>query len=517
MVIDASLLSIVTALLALAMLVVIRVAGNRAFRVVPEPVPDVGVWPDTVLFRAVAASLAGQPDQTKSLYSPLGDAASALKSRIRLTDLAEQAIDAQYYLFNDDEAGRALLANLLSAASRGVRVRLLLDDIDMKGRERMLSRLVSEIDSLEVRIFNPVWFRHVRVLDYLARFPRSSRRMHNKSFTVDNVATIVGGRNIGNEYFNVGGDVSFADFDILAGGPIAARVANEFEQYWRSGIAVDVGQLGTPARDKTYALWRQQVAQCEHRFRDDIETPAGLPPEQLLTGRLDACHGHGKVLFDQPEKVLGGLFDTEGSLAPTIIDLLSSAQEELLITSPYFIPGDLGMSVFRELRQRGVRISLLTNSFKANDVVIVHAGYIDYRKQLVELGVRMYEFKPDSRTSNLTLIGSKRASLHAKTFVIDQRRLFVGSFNLDSRSAIHNTEMGIVFDSREFAESLYRSQNERLEQSAYRLRLGSSKKLEWVEKTQSGDTRIHVTEPGTSRLQRGLIYLLTWLPVEWLM
>ncbi len=242
-----------------------------------------------------------------------------------------------------------------------------------------------------------------------------------------------------------------------------------------------------------------------------------LEPEQLLRGNLNACHGHGEVLFDQPEKVLGGLYDTEGSLAPTIIDLLSSAEDELLISSPYFIPGELGMSVIRDLVQRGVRISLLTNSFKANDVVVVHAGYIDYRKQLVELGVQMYEFKPDSRTANLSLMGSKRASLHAKTFVIDRSRQFVGSFNLDPRSAIHNTEMGIVFDSGDFADSLHESQLERLERSAYRLRLGKGNTLEWVEKTASGETLIHATEPGTTRLQRGLIYLLTWLPVEWLM
>ena len=499
------------------MLAVIRLAGNRAFRVVPQPLPDIEGCGNTALAEAVAASLAGKSDKTKSLYSPLGDAFKALLSRIRLTDLAEKTIDVQYYLFNDDEAGRALLANLIAAAGRGVKVRLLLDDIDIKGRENLLSRLVSEIDHLEIRIFNPVWLRHARLLDYLARFPRSSRRMHNKSFTVDNIATIVGGRNIGNEYFNVGGDVNFADFDILAAGPIAAGVVDEFERYWCSGIAVDVAQLGRPARDGRYTRWMESVAQCQQRIHEEIDTHESLVPEQLLTGSLDACHGHGKVLFDQPQKVLGGLYDTEGSLAPIITKLLSSAQEELLISSPYFIPGDLGVSVIRDLRQRGVRISLLTNSFKANDVVVVHAGYIDYRKQLVELGVRMYEFKPDSRAANISLMGSKRVSLHAKTFVIDRGRQFVGSFNLDPRSAIHNTEMGIVFDSAEFAESLYQSQLERLEMSAYRLRLGSRGTLEWVEKTQSGETIIHATEPGMSRLQRGLIYLLTWLPVEWLM
>ena len=517
MVLNHSLVTAFTVLLALAVLAVIRVIGNRAFRVVPEPVPDIDGSGKTSLSAAVDALLVDQSDQSTSLYSPLGKASTALLSRFRLANLAEQAIDVQYYLFNDDEAGRALLANLIAAAGRGVKVRLLLDDIDIKGRESVLSRLVSEIDLLQIRIFNPVWLRHARLLDYLARFPRSSRRMHNKSFTVDNIATIVGGRNIGNEYFNVGGDVSFADFDILAAGPVAAEVVNEFECYWYSGIAVDVAQLGRPASDDRYARWKESVVQCQQRIHEEIDTHETLAPEQLLAGSLDACHGRGKVLFDQPEKVLGGLFDTKGSLAPTIIDLLSSATEELLITSPYFIPGDLGMSVIRDLRERGVRISLLTNSFKANDVVVVHAGYIDYRTQLVELGVRMYEFKPDSRTANMSLMGSKRASLHAKTFVIDRRRQFVGSFNLDPRSAIHNTEMGIIFDSTEFAESLYQSQLERLEESAYRLRLNGSNALEWVEKTQSGQTLVHATEPGMTSLQRGFVYLLTWLPVEWLM
>lgn len=510
-------LIVVAVLLAIATMLVLRVAGNKALRVVPEPVPEVSVRTDTELAQAVAESIAGHDDHSKSLYFPLGDAQKALMSRIRLANLAETAIEVQYYLFNDDEAGSALLANLIAAAGRGVKVRMLLDDIDIKGRERVLSRLVSETEHLDIRIFNPVWLRHARLLDYLARFPRSSRRMHNKSFTVDHVASIVGGRNIGNEYFNVGGDVSFADFDILAAGPIAVDVVNEFDRYWHSGIAVDVARLGKPASDATYLPWRQKVADSERRLPGLGESQAGLAPEQLLTGNLQACHGHGKVLFDQPEKVLGGLYDTEGSLAPTIIDLLSSAENELLISSPYFIPGELGMTVIRDLIKRGVRISLLTNSFKANDVVIVHAGYIDYRKQLVELGVQMYEFKPDNRTANLSLMGSKRASLHAKTFVIDRCRQFVGSFNLDPRSAIHNTEMGIVFDSGDFAETLYESQIERLESSAYRLRLGSDNALEWVEKTSSGETRVHSTEPGMTRLQRVLVYLLTWLPVEWLM
>ncbi len=260
-------MSIAAVLLAIAIMLAIRVAGNKAFRVVPESVPDVRVCPDTELAQAVAETLVGQNDHSKSLYSPLGDASKAFLSRIHLANLAERTVDVQYYLFNDDEAGRALLATLIAAASRGVKVRMLLDDIDIKGRERVLSRLVSEIEHLDIRIFNPVWLRHARLLDYLARFPRSSRRMHNKSFTVDNIATIVGGRNIGNEYFNVGGDVSFADFDILAAGPIAVEVVGEFDRYWHSGIAVDVTQLGKPASDATYARWRQSVVDSERHIR----------------------------------------------------------------------------------------------------------------------------------------------------------------------------------------------------------------------------------------------------------
>ncbi|ASJ74128.1 phospholipase D family protein [Granulosicoccus antarcticus] len=514
---DYPVLMYVTALI-IVVLLLIRVLGNRALKVVPESCACDETVPDTALSEAVDALLdANAEKHPGSLFSPLGKASTALLSRFRLADLAQHTIDAQYYLFHDDEAGQALLANLIEAAGRGVKVRLLLDDIGIKGREPVLARLARETTNLEIRIFNPVWLRPARILDYLARFPRSSRRMHNKSFTVDKIVSIVGGRNIGNEYFNVGDGVSFADFDVIGAGPVAVDVVKQFDAYWHSGIAVEVIQLGKPCNEEQFALCKEQMAQGQDRFREHSNAHEELALEQLMSGNLEACLGSSRVVYDPPQKVMTGLFDTEGNLASLIIKLLSSAQQELLISSPYFIPGKRGMAVFRELRARGVRICLLTNSFAANDVVAVHSGYIDYRQELVEMGVEMYEFKPDSQTTSLSFMGSKRSSLHAKTFIIDRKQQFVGSFNLDPRSAIHNTEMGIFFHSVEFAESLCQSQLERLESSAYRLRLGKSHSLEWIEVTPTGETIVHTTEPDMTRLQRVSVYMLTWLPFEWLL
>lgn len=497
----------------------VRHAAARSYRVIPEEPPERAVPTDTRLYSAVSQCRRAQESDRQSLCHSLSDAQESLRSRLRLTELADVSIDAQYYVFHDDKSGRALLSALIAAARRGVRVRLLLDDIDLKGRVGSLSRLAADIPELQIRIFNPVWLRFARPLDYILRFPRSSRRMHNKSFTVDAVVSIVGGRNVGDEYFDVDSGVSFTDYDVLAAGRVANDIVTQFDAYWFSGIALDCAQVVDAANDEEMQVRLAQLNEALEGFEETSRSSDELAPEQLMNGTLTAFPCEGDVLFDPPAKVLGRLFDTHGNLAPRIRDLMLSARESLLISSPYFIPSDEGIELFRQLRERDIEITVLTNSYAANDVLAAHAGYVDYRKRMLELGVRMYEFKPDNpgRTRRHQLLGARRSSLHAKAFVIDQERHFVGSFNLDPRSAIHNTEMGVVFDNAQFACNLYTSLTDRLDEIAYDLGLDERHRLQWKERTGDMDVVLHHSEPDTNALQRSGVYLLSWLPVEWLL
>ncbi len=504
-------------LVVLVGLLLLRLVGERYFRVLPELMPPITVDQSTPLYESTQRLLTRSESPATTLYYPLGDPQLALLSRFELIDQATRSIDAQYYLFHDDQAGRALLANLIAAARRGVKVRLLLDDMDTHGRDGLFTRLCSETENFEIRIFNPSYLRKMRFIEYIARFPRVTRRMHNKSLSVDSIASIVGGRNIGNEYFDVASKIVFTDFDVLAAGGVVSDIVVEFDRYWYSGISVEASRLGKAAPDKKYNPWMDSLKDAQNEFRTKLSGENEIASRQLVTNELQAYYSNGTVVFDQPEKVLSKLTDTSNSLAPRIVELLSSAKEDLLISSPYFIPGDVGLKLFGDLRQRGVRITILTNSFAANDVTVVHAGYIDYRKQLVEMGVNLFEFKAEHVERNWSMFGSSRSSLHAKTFVIDQRRNFVGSFNLDPRSAIHNTEMGLIFDNHAFGMRAFDRLKDSLGQNAYKVQLSARGRLEWVETDENGNNTILTTEPGTTWWQRTATYLMSWLPVEWLM
>ncbi|MGQ7848213.1 phospholipase D family protein [Granulosicoccus sp. 3-233] len=510
---------LVGVLLMASAICLLRWRARLVCRVDPEKSPEQGDTADTRLGRVLDDWNDQHGEQSDSLCFPLGDARESFLSRIELARLADRTIDAQYYVFHDDESGRGLLAMLIAAAERGVRVRLLLDDIDLKERDALLSRLAGEIDNLEIRIFNPLYLRFARPLDFILRFPRSSRRMHNKSFTVDAAACVVGGRNIGDEYFGVDARVSFSDYDMLAAGKVASDVVRQFDAYWCGGLSLDCAAVAAPAPMELYQQWLLQVKEAGQRFVSESDEADELPPQQLIRRSLDVCSCDAEVLCDPPEKVLSRLFDTDGSLTPEIMTLMRSARRTLLISSPYLIPGSWGMDLFRELRQRGVEVTVLTNSFAANDVLAVHAGYIDYRRQMVELGIRLYEFMPDVDPGqrHLKLLGSKRSSLHAKTFLIDRERLFVGSFNLDPRSAIHNTEMGIVFENATLAARLHGSLTDRLEEIAYHLKLDAQDRLLWEDRSDQNDAEVHHLEPNTTHWQRMGVYLMSWLPVEWLL
>ncbi len=487
----------------------LRVWGEHRFEVVATGTETSGA-PAAASPLALEASalLAGGEDT--DVFRTLGPATEALEARFALADAATRTLDVQYYGFHHDASGRALLGRLAGAAGRGVAVRLLLDDIGIGRRADCLARLSDRSPGLEVRIFNPTALRgSARLFEFAARFPRVTRRMHNKSMTADRAVSIVGGRNISDLYFDGDDvDVGFADFDVLVAGDVAGAVTDSFGAYWDSGLSIDVDRLASAARD-------------EDCGPEVVVTHA---PAMALAALLGAGTDAGPfaaraaLVVDPPEKVVTPLRTSVDYSGASVMRLLASAKKELLLSSPYFVPSGRGMSVFAELRERGVRVSILTNSLASNDVPAVHASYAGYREALLRLGVELHEFRPLAGDGHdWSLLESERASLHAKTFVIDGTRVFVGSFNLDPRSFFHNTEMGVVLDDADFGRIIGTRWHETLPRVAYRLELDETGAVRWHEALDGGHERVHDREPMTSATDRLLVRAMAWLPVEWLM
>lgn len=472
---------------------------------------------DTSLGRDVSALTAAHPGQ--SGFYLLGEGLDALAARLLMAARAERSIDAQYYLLHDDITGRLFVRRLLEAADRGVRVRLLLDDIDTGGYEAGMVGL-DHHPNVEIRLFNPFVQRGgLRALNLLTEPRRLNRRMHNKSMTVDNQVTVVGGRNIGAEYFGARPDMDFGDLDLLAVGPVVPEVSAAFDRYWNSEAAVPVpALLGGIDGEAALRGLREALADVDEQAR---ATPYGAVLERTI---LEAIDGGGErlhwaeaeVVADPPEKAGGALApDDLESLRARLGPLLRGARRELVVISPYFVPREAGVALFRELRERGVRVVILTNSLASNDVPAVHAGYARYRQALLEAGVELWELRPDIpvRRRYTGMPADSRSSLHAKTFAVDRRFLYVGSLNLDPRSVNINTEMGIVVDDPALTAPVVEGFLEELPDAAYRLGLDERGEILW-RATVDGEPVVYRQEPGTGFWQRFSTDLFGLLPIE---
>jgi cardiolipin synthase C len=485
---------------------------------------------DTAWERALAPGAAIHPEM--SGVQLLTHGLDALAARLALADTAERCLDVQYYIWQRDAAGQLLADRLLHAADRGVRVRLLLDDIGGSASDDTLLALDAHAN-IEVRLFNPVANRLFRRVSLLADFGRVNRRMHNKSFTTDRLVTILGGRNVGDRYFAAGNEPHFADCDVLAAGPAAAEVAAMFDRYWWSSSSVPIHALTKQrlsperlAKDRATLTARLgEIASSPH-FNGLAENTAGA----VIRRRDPALSwGRTQLLFDLPEKVTTNPEDPATHLLPKLRGVVEGTTNELFIVSPYFVPGSGGLAFLRSLRQRGIRVVVLANSLASNDVLAVHAGYRRYRKDLLRAGVELYELKPtahiratamDDSAASKAGENSPDASLHAKAFVFDRSTLFVGSLNLDPRSAALNTEMGLIVEIPELAGPLQSSVEERLNECCYRLEFvpgpGPRKAyghIVWLTQANGRETR-YTHEPLTSFPRRLLVCLLSLLPIE---
>ncbi|MDO5639385.1 MAG: phospholipase D family protein [Neisseria sp.] len=463
-----------------------------------------------------AAGLADQEQNTSGVYL-LGDAHDAFVARATLIESADHSLDVQYYIWHNDVSGNLLFNMLYRAADRGVRVRLLLDDNNTNGLDDVLAALNSH-PNIEIRLFNPFTTRKWRALGYLTDFPRLNRRMHNKSLTADNKATIVGGRNIGDEYFNVDGNTVFADLDILATGSVVSKVSDDFDRYWASQSAYPLERIikhpnlaeGFAKLDRT----DPKKTAVLNRYHADLAHSGLL--QSIRANQVPFTQVKTELISDDPAKGLDR-DRNKPSIGAKLAESLQTPQHEIYLVSPYFVPTKAGTEALADLTRDGVSVTVLTNSLQATDVAAVHSGYARYRKPLLESGVKLYELKPNhavpkSRDRGLT--GSSSTSLHAKTFIVDQQRVFIGSLNLDPRSARLNTEMGVVIESPEIASDMQRTLVNTTPEYAYKVTLGQHNKLQWHD-PETGE--ILKKEPEAGFWKRLTVKILSVLPIEGLL
>ena len=476
---------------------------------------------DTALGRSIA-SLA-QANAGLSGVVPLLGGLDAFAARIRLADAAERSLDVQSYIWERDLSGTLLLEALHRAADRGVRVRLLLDDHNTGELDETLAALDSH-PRIEVRLFNPLTFRRWRPLGYVLDFGRLNRRMHNKSFTADNQATIIGGRNVGDAYFDAGQDRLFVDLDVLAVGRVVGEVSTDFDRYWASDSAHPADRLLPAAPEAAIAALATSAARIEQQalavayMQAIAESPF---VRRLLTRSLGFEWTQVHLVSDDPAKGLG-LASDDGLMWSRLKHVMAPPAREMKLVSPYFVPGVAGVELFRSMARAGVRVAVLTNALEATDVAAVHAGYAKRRKPLLEAGIQLFEMKRSPsplpaghETTWLGTVGSA-SSLHAKTFSVDGTHIFIGSFNFDPRSAGLNTEIGFVIESPALAGSITDTFAREMPARAYEVRLAEDGTLHWLEQV-GGQVIVHNTEPGTAFWKRLAVWLVSLLPIEWLL
>ncbi|MCH9694720.1 MAG: phospholipase D family protein [Gammaproteobacteria bacterium] len=439
----------------------------------------------------------------------LYDGPEALSTRLALIDAAECSIDIQSYLIRDDLSGNLIALRLVAAADRGVRVRLLMDDALTHPIDTGLLSLNDHIN-IEVRVFNPFPRRRSRFISFIANFNVLNRRMHNKSFTVDNQVTIVGGRNIADEYFETGGKSEFLDEDLLAIGAVVNRVSDGFDEYWNMPEAIPVNVFGSLVRYDTITdvLESGKKFVAGHKENDFLREVAVRVRDHPRLQDLDFCPADADMVMDDPEKVRSLIKQPASKTYDYLLKMAEQARDELIIISPYFVPQKRGVDFFARLVSRGVRVVIVTNSLASTNHASVHAVYARYRKPLLQQGVELYELRPgfDER------VGTK-TTLHSKVSVVDRARLFVGSFNLDPRSLYINTEMGLAAKSVEMATQMSTSFLESLSESTYRLSLSDSGQLLWRYPDGNGDA-VATVEPHAGRWRRIKTWLMSFLPIE---
>jgi cardiolipin synthase C len=460
------------------------------------------------------ANCQAAPGQTG--VAALHSGVDAFAARLVLANAAVSSIDAQYYIWRGDLTGYLLLDALQRAANRGVRVRLLLDDNGTTGLDPELAALNAH-PNIEVRLYNPFNLRRLKSLSYAFDFFRLNRRMHNKSFTVDGIATIMGGRNVGDEYFGADQNAIFVDFDVLAMGAIVHEVAADFDKYWAAPSVHPVSSIlalgrGIDPVSAGLASYSDDPRLSNYRnlaIHSDIASA-------LTKGDFGLEWTNVVLVSDDPIKGEGAV-PREDLLAVRLMKAVGKIEKKFDGISPYLVPGAAGVKAFTRLRAQGVKVRFLTNSLEATDVLAVHAGYTKRRMQMLRAGVGLYELYAKVGThipkNKIGPFGSSGSSLHSKTFAVDGERIFIGSFNFDPRSTTLNTEMGLLIKSNAMASGLHEAFDNGLAGIAWQVQKRGRKPI-WIDPESGISTH---SEPGTGLAKRLAIALIGRLPVEWLL
>jgi cardiolipin synthase C len=510
---EAALILIITAVFAMAIFRFFK--WERIPKSQPPPSCVLPVLDDqTKLDRMIAPLLSNQPDATGLRL--LVDNIEAFAVRIESANHAERSLDLQYYYWKNDLTGKLLCAAIIRAANRGVRVRLLLDDINSHGLDTTYLALDSH-ENIEVRLFNPVANRKhqlQRLMELILRYSAKSNRMHNKSWIADGRMAVVGGRNIGDAYFDASKHVSFRDIDVLAIGQSVREAETIFDRYWNCKASISIRALHRFHNPKLAMLSRRLNA-FEKRgdAKRFLNLVGHVTPSDSILQSASNFHWTKDVNIDAdpPEKVIRE--KSKIWLAEKIQSRIQSAKTDIEIVSPYFIPGMSGVEDLRALVSRGVKVSVLTNSLAATDVIAVHGAYARYRKPILQNGVALFELKQQGAKKRSSLFGSSSASLHTKCFVIDGSEGFIGSFNFDPRSKAINTEMGIFFRHSKLASELQKNfKTQTSSRFSYRLEIQESK-LTWRDDTTSQNGN-WTHEPDTTFVRRLTAQIVGMLPIE---
>ena len=503
-----------TKLMWLAQIVAGRVVGNRPH------------YPRTVstAFEGFASTKlgqffgsAGEDHPGLSGFSLLSHGREAFIVRLALADLAERSLDMQYYMWDGDTTGRIVVDHVMRAADRGVRVRLLVDDPFYKASDSIKACLDAH-PNVEIRLFNPLTNRRWSILDFIFDFRRVNRRMHNKLMVADNAAAIVGGRNIGDIYYGVNTIANYRDLDVLTVGPVVRDLSRVFDQYWNSPSTVPIGAIvnrahGAGDLDSILVQLREAIAAADYPYPIDQDLYQLAATSAELRDNL--VWAHGRIIADDPESVARG--KDSDDVIKFIRERLAKLKDELLVETPYFVLPAAAQATVKTLHERNVRVRVLTNSLGSNDMLPAHSGYAKTRRRLLENGMELYELRPDTdafRPGWSLLSGRSPAALHTKAMAFDGEAVFIGSFNLDPRSAVINTEAGLYIESSELAKKLtaYMATGV-LPANSYRVLLALDGEIVW-ETIRDGNRVRYQDEPETHFRRRFLADLLKLLPID---
>ncbi|GMG88701.1 phospholipase D-like domain-containing protein [Biformimicrobium ophioploci] len=455
----------------------------------------------------IANLRASRPDKTGVF--PLTHPGDAIHTRIAAIRAASKSVDLQVYIFRNDDTGQVISEALLRAAQRGVRVRLLIDDMNNAGVDPLLALLDKE-PNIEVRLFNPFAKRKRRLLQLLGDFDRLNRRMHNKTLTIDNIVTFVGGRNIGDEYFGLNTTIAFGDFDFITIGPVVSEVSGQFDLYWNH-------QLAFPLRNITVVPERKIQERSEESGVTKQAHLRHVGQSRLARALTQDYHfwywGDASLLHDPPDKILLDKEHYRKFMLGDIVDELNKSSELLILVSPYFVPGENGAEALASAARRGMDIHILTNSLASTDAFPVHGHYRKYRKQLLEAGVHLYEtLMVPVESENSDTVVPQRSSLHAKVISIDEKSTFAGSFNMDPRSVFLNTEVGIFIESERLSQELSRAFLDDVRKKTFILRLQGGE-IVW----HAPDGSVYKSEPDAGFWRRLGATVTGLLPIEGLL